>query len=407
MTVRRRNGVWYCDVHFQGERYRRRSPGNNKRDAEKYERVLMQRLRMGLSIDGNLSERLPTSQRTFSESEPTTNKEVPTFAAFADEFMETYAKANNKPSEQVEKRCHLNSQLIPAFGPLPIDEIGTRQIERLKASLLQGKRSRKRVTNILATLGRILTYAVEIEVLDKAPKIKKLKADDRTFQFLDFGPYEDLIAAAADEPMWQAAILLGGDAGLRLGEIRGFRPEHWDHGHQRITVQRSLWRDMETTTKGWNRRTIPLTARAQTALERLAPCDRTYLIACDREKPLTLEMTRWHLPRMCRRANIQPIGWHALRHTFCSHLAMMGAPPRTIQELAGHADLATTLKYMHLVEGEKDRAIDLLNRRKTRLDESHSYPTNESGEEFVDDPSTDPKPSQTGAKNRPRDDSET
>jgi integrase len=37
-----------------------------------------------------------------------------------------------------------------------------------------------------------------------------------------------------------------------------------------------------------------------------------------------------------------------LRHTFCSHLAMRGAPRRAIQELAGHRDIATTQRYVHL-----------------------------------------------------------
>ena len=39
-------------------------------------------------------------------------------------------------------------------------------------------------------------------------------------------------------------------------------------------------------------------------------------------------------------------GVHILRHTFCSHLAMRGAPVRAIQELAGHQDLGTTQRYM-------------------------------------------------------------
>jgi site-specific recombinase XerD len=51
--------------------------------------------------------------------------------------------------------------------------------------------------------------------------------------------------------------------------------------------------------------------------------------------------------RVARRANVKP-GVHILRHTFCSHLAMRGAPARAIQELAGHQDLATTQRYMHL-----------------------------------------------------------
>jgi site-specific recombinase XerD len=49
-----------------------------------------------------------------------------------------------------------------------------------------------------------------------------------------------------------------------------------------------------------------------------------------------------------------------LRHTFCSHLAMRGAPPRVIQELAGHRDLGTTQRYRHLSPAAKDSAIRLL-----------------------------------------------
>ena len=65
--------------------------------------------------------------------------------------------------------------------------------------------------------------------------------------------------------------------------------------------------------------------------------------------------------RSCRKAKLRKIGWHALRHTFCSHLAMRGAPARAIQELAGHASIATTQRYMHLSSNAKREAIDLLN----------------------------------------------
>jgi site-specific recombinase XerD len=50
--------------------------------------------------------------------------------------------------------------------------------------------------------------------------------------------------------------------------------------------------------------------------------------------------------RVAFSAKVKP-GVHILRHTFCSHLAMRGAPARAIQELAGHQDLATTQRYMH------------------------------------------------------------
>lgn len=61
-----------------------------------------------------------------------------------------------------------------------------------------------------------------------------------------------------------------------------------------------------------------------------------------------------------RSANLANGGIHILRHTFCSHLAMKGAPARAIQELAGHRDLSTTQKYMHLSPAAVEAAIRLL-----------------------------------------------
>ena len=61
-----------------------------------------------------------------------------------------------------------------------------------------------------------------------------------------------------------------------------------------------------------------------------------------------------------RRAGV-PHRVHILRHTFCSRLAMRRAPARAIQELAGHAHLSTTQRYMHLNPAAKETAIRLLD----------------------------------------------
>ena len=68
------------------------------------------------------------------------------------------------------------------------------------------------------------------------------------------------------------------------------------------------------------------------------------------------------LRRALRRAGLRQFGWHVLRHTFCSHLAMRGAVPKAVQELAGHTTLNVTLRYMHLAPGALHDAIRLLNR---------------------------------------------
>jgi site-specific recombinase XerD len=66
------------------------------------------------------------------------------------------------------------------------------------------------------------------------------------------------------------------------------------------------------------------------------------------------------LKKVARIAGLRINGPHILRHTFCSHLAMRGAPARAIQELAGHKDLTTTQRYMHLSPNAIVDAIRLL-----------------------------------------------
>jgi len=64
-----------------------------------------------------------------------------------------------------------------------------------------------------------------------------------------------------------------------------------------------------------------------------------------------------------------------------SSIMMKGAPARAIQELAGHADLATTQRYMHLSPAATEDAIRLLD---VRLDAQSRSGTRD----ILDAPST-------------------
>jgi hypothetical protein len=81
---------------------------------------------------------------------------------------------------------------------------------------------------------------------------------------------------------------------------------------------------------------------------------------------LTQKEVQVTMRRVGRKAQVKP-GVHILRHTFCSHLAMRGAPARAIQELAGHQDLTTTHRYMHLSPAALDAAISLLDGPRAAL----------------------------------------
>ena len=133
-------------------------------------------------------------------------------------------------------------------------------------------------------------------------------------------------------------------SGLRVAELCGLRREDLalDRGQARV------WG------KGAKQRVVPLSQPAVAALGAWltdgrpalvigrAPADVVFVN--QRGNPLT--------PRDCRRIldrrSLEPTHPHALRHTFATHLLDGGADLRAVQELLGHADLATTQIYTHV-----------------------------------------------------------
>ena len=154
--------------------------------------------------------------------------------------------------------------------------------------------------------------------------------------------------------------LLGGEAGLRCGEMMALEWADVDLGKRQLCVARSDWKGHVTVPKGGRLRYVPLTKRLADALGQARHL-RGKRVLCDEQgHPLTQKVIQVMMRRVGKRANIKP-GVHILRHTFCSHLAMRGAPARAIQELAGHQDLDTTQRYMHLSPAALDAAIRLLD----------------------------------------------
>jgi site-specific recombinase XerD len=103
-----------------------------------------------------------------------------------------------------------------------------------------------------------------------------------------------------------------------------------------------------------------MTARLATALQGHRHLKSKRVLCLDDGSPLTQDVVGEYVRKAGRKANLPASGAHRLRHTFCSHLAMRGAPARAIQELAGHQDLMTTQRYMHLSPSAVENAIRLL-----------------------------------------------
>jgi len=288
---------------------------------------------------------------------------VPTLEAFAPRFVDGHARANrHKPSGINAIESILRWHLVPALGSKRLDAITNEQVQRLKLELTH--RAPKTVNNVLTVLSTLLRKAVEWGELERLPcAIKLLPNPKKTMGFHDFDQYERLLTIARRRGTEAyLMVLLGGDAGLRLGEILALEWRDVDLAARRLTVQRSDWLGHVTVPKGGRSRQLPMTQRLTAALKagRHLRSDRVLCLADGSA------MTRDRVIKAVRGAQrVAGIdqGVHILRHTFCSHLAMKGAPARAIQELAGHADLSTTQRYMHLSPAATEDAIRLLDGR--------------------------------------------
>jgi len=140
-------------------------------------------------------------------------------------------------------------------------------------------------------------------------------------------------------------------SGLRVRELVGLNAENVDLGQQLVRV----------FGKGRKQRIVPFGEYAGRALaEYLGERDRLSLASPEadghtpvfvslrgrrlnaRDVQRLVEKTRLRLPSGRR------LTAHTLRHTFATHLLERGADLRAIQELLGHASLATTQKYTHV-----------------------------------------------------------
>lgn len=139
--------------------------------------------------------------------------------------------------------------------------------------------------------------------------------------------------------------------GLRVSETAGLQLDdlHFDSGYLRCMG------------KGSKVRVVPFGEKARDCLSRYLDEARPKFANDTTGRAVFLTyrgraFTRKGLWKLIRqhalRAGIRkPVSPHTLRHSFASHLLANGAPLRVIQEMLGHADIATTQVYTHVDQG--------------------------------------------------------
>lgn len=290
---------------------------------------------------------------------------VPTLAEFGARWMQEYCVANgHKPSTIYAREIIMRRHLYPVLGSVRLDRIGEMQAQKVKLAMVG--LSDKTIACVLGTLATVLHTAQTWGLIEKAPHIRQPRPKQGAKEFYDFEDWERLIAGAAKAgPMVLCMVLLGGEAGLRRGEMVAL--EQGDIGSDAILVRRNEWNGGKRggihvgTPKSGKERRLPMTARLRAAVAAVRHLRGDRLLWQESGEPVRFHTLRSWMLRATRLGGLPASSdIHRLRHTFCSHLALLGVPVTTIQKLAGHSSLTTTSGYMHIVPGSMDAAIRVL-----------------------------------------------
>lgn len=265
------------------------------------------------------------------------------------------ASASNTRSayrRDVELFAEWMLDINPLSSPSDVEKLNVRDYLALLHD--RGATSRT-IARRIASLRRYYAWAIRqgLATDDPTEAIHTPKTKGRLPRPLDEKTVVDLITTRdVNAPEWRQArdcvvleILYG--SGLRVSEVCSLTMQSVSSDGQVLRV----------VGKGSKERLVPLSAPAIRAIaewlavrpEVMNDDSGSALLLSSRGKPLSRRDVARLLDEACERAGI--VGGthpHALRHSFATHLMDNGADTRSIQELLGHSDAATTQRYTHV-----------------------------------------------------------
>lgn len=341
----------YRDQHGVSRRYRK-SAGRrvSRRDAEAKARALYMEL-----------EKDPHAFVERFVAQPETKAKALPFADVAATFIEDHV-STLRPSTRRTHEQVLRVHLVPVFGDLDLRDIGKGDVGSYKAQKLRERQSPKSVRNQLSVLSAIYEFAKDREwVADNPAKGIKLKVPRRGPQWLDDTAGERFLAAVREhDPEYTDLFLLALRTGMRQGEILGlrFRDVYFDVGETGIiVVSSSLFGGELGPTKSGKERVVPLHPEVRDALLRRRGSPDAFVFTRGDGSPLTGNIVKNPMHRAAKAVEMEHLRFHDLRHSFASQLVAAGESPNHVQQLLGHSDLTTTMRYSHVHNSALARAV--------------------------------------------------
>lgn len=272
----------------------------------------------------------------------------------------------------------LRAHLLPRLAKVPLGKLGPLHVQRLHAEMLAAGASPKTVRNAHAVLSGALDRAVRFRLIPANPAalVRPPRLARREMTALTLTEARAVLVTAESDPLaalWRLAIA----AGLRQGELCALRWPDVDLDAGSVAVvaaleQRTGRKPVRAETKtARSRRTIPLDAATVEALQRHRARAAESALAAGRsydltgwifrrtrgEGPLTMSIVWKAWRRLAERAGVRAVRFHDLRHTTATVMLAQGVDVRTVADVLGHSDVATTLRtYVHSTEGATRRA---------------------------------------------------
>jgi integrase/recombinase XerC len=244
------------------------------------------------------------------------------------------------------------AQLLALAGETPPQRITRAQVSRFLATLHGRGLSGRSLARMLSAWRAFFRYLLDTEPSmhdDPSIGLKAPKSGKRLPSALTPDEAARLVAIEGDDDLAlrdRALVELAYSSGLRLAELAGLDIDRLDFDTGEVRV----WG------KGSKERVVPVGAPARTALA--AWLARRATMAADDEKAMFVSATGRRIsPRTIER---RLEGWairqgiarhvhpHMLRHSFASHVLQSSGDLRAVQEMLGHASIASTQVYTHL-----------------------------------------------------------
>ena len=289
---------------------------------------------------------------------------VRTGATFADAAAEwlRYVEHDRgrKPSTVDGYRSIVRSELLPRFGDMALESVTPAVIEAWQASMTQAASTR---TKALVLMHGIFQRARKVWALPTNPVADVEKPPlSRSGDLEVFSPEEvwALVRAAASEQD-AALFLTAAFTGLRMGELLALRWRDVDFAGSAVRVRASYYAGHLTTPKSGKVRAVPLAPDVASALAQLGRRenwvgDDDLVFAGEAGSYLDGSALRRRYKAALDAAGLRPLRFHDLRHTFGTRM-IAKADIRRVQEWMGHADIQTTMRYLHFAPRDEDAAL--------------------------------------------------